>query len=237
MRKPNYALNFFSYYPHSKEVVYKILDCDSLKQILFPAEVVQHEPVNSVIVNSGEDIREANLISSFITDTRVYFPINGKQGIELSVNIKHDLTYGHNTVVIQFLDDFLTSQRLSVKLIESLCSEIIPIFRPHYASAFDASRRPTRSTPSGGSMFYEDEPSQRYYPLEVRWVTYFGLEMLEFLKVERFQNLKTYFKKYQLDQGVLLLLQEEVWQYTNEAHLRRQEQAEQELGFPELLAD
>ena len=157
-------------------------------------------------------------------------------GIDISTYISHEKVDGHHGLVIKFFETFFASSKFSSKLLESLCLEIIPIFKPYYASAFDASR-PTRVTPSEESMYYENKASQRSYPLEVRWVTYFGLEMLEFLKVERFQNLKTYFKKYQLDQGVLLILQEEVFQHTNEAHLQRQEQAEQELGFPELLAN
>lgn len=236
MRKKSYTLNFLSYYPHSEDLVCDLLECITLQQILFPAKLIRPEPFDPLQIYSGEEIKAANMLKEFCHDTMPYMTLSNENGIQISTNISYETTLGHHTIVIKFFEDFFASSEFNYRLLESLCLEIIPVFKPYYASAFNASR-PTRETPSGRSMSYKDKVGQRAYPLEIRWITYFGIEMLEFLTVERFNNLRTYFKKHELDQGLLLILQEDIFQHTNEEHTRRQEQAEKELGFPELLND
>jgi hypothetical protein len=142
----------------------------------------------------------------------------------------------NSTIVIKFEDNQKLLQSLSTHFFELLFSEIAPIFKPYYASVYD-NRSRTRYLPSGQHMIYRDKISQRYYPFQIEWITYFGLEILDTLGVERFRKLETCFKKYQLFQGILIVLQEEAFEESSSLHRERREQAERELGILEFFAN
>lgn len=227
-----YTINFLSHYQHTEEVIYEILACESLKRLVFPAATPRPEPISSITVNLEEEVRELDLINRYPLGEQFNLTLYSESGIEFSLSASYETVLGHNTLVIKFLGDNVNI--LNVELIETLFSEVIPIFKPFYASAFDRSER-TRLSPSERSLYYYDRISRRRYPLEIRWITYFGLEMLEFLKIDRFLNLKTCLKKYELSQGIVVILQEEVFQASNSDHFQRRQQAETELGLLELI--
>jgi len=162
--------------------------------------------------------------------------MNHESGIYCSIQTTCETLLMNSTIIIKFEDNQKLLQSLNTHFFELLFSEIVPIFKPFYASVYD-SRSRTRYLPSGQHMIYRDKISQRNYPFQIKWITDFGLEILETLGVERFRKLETCFNKYQLFQGILVILQEEAFEESNSLHRERREQAESELGILEFFAN
>lgn len=230
-------MNFLSYCPHSEETIYKVLECNSFKKIIFPSKLPSLESGECKEVFSVKDIKENSFLCENPETSTVGISLFSESGIHFSVLVAQETIVMNSSIVIKFPDDEDFLKNLNTSLLKSLFLEVVPIFKPYYASLRDTSKPSRRYLPSGNPMFYRDKVSRRNYPLEVRWITYFGLEMINFLGVERFKELKTCFLKQQLFEGILVVLQEEKFEQSNPQHCKRREQAEIELGFLELLVN
>ncbi len=60
--------------------------------------------------------------------------------------------------------------------------------------------------------------------------------MLEFLTRNRFSHLKTCSEKFDLHEGIMVVLQQEPYDDENLDHRQRRARAESELEFPDLLS-
>lgn len=235
--RPKYTMNFLSFCPHSEETIYKILECSSLKRIIFPSKLPALESGERRDVFSIEDIRENSLLSEHPQTNTTNISLFSESGVQFSIRVTQETALMASSIVIKFPDNKEFLKTLNIGTLKSLFFEIVPILKPHCASLYDSSKPGRRHLPSGNLMFYRDKVSRRDYLLEIQWITYFGLEMINFLGVERFKDLKSCFLKQQLFEGILVLLQEEAFEEDNPEHRMRREQAEKELGFLELLSD
>jgi len=231
-----YTINFLSYHPHPEESIYRVLELKSLKKIVFPASCPAPAPMNFVEVNSAQQVAEKDCLSYHSPTSTTNISLLNESGTYCSIRTTCETSLMNSAIVIKFEDNQKLLQSLNTEFFEFLFSEIVPIFKPYYASVYD-NRSRTRYLPSGQHMIYRDKLSQRDYPFQINWITYFGLEILETLGVERFRKLETCCKKYQLFQGVLIVLQEEAFEESNSLHRERREQAERELGVLDFFAN
>lgn len=230
-----YTAQFLSYHAYSEEVIYEILDCNTVKEIVFPASASQPEPTNSVDVASVDEVKDANLWEHFTHSDLTYFSLNSKSGAKFSSTLYPNEGATPNALVLKFSSSYSSVEELTLDLIRSLFLDIIAIFKPHYAALYDSTAI-SRLNQLGKLKNYTAEGGEKYYPLHVQWITYFGPEMLNFLGAERFQRLETCVEKCEFCHGILVILQKDNYNDENFEHRRRQEQAESELGFPDLLS-
>lgn len=192
--------------------------------------------MNFIEVSSAQQVAEKDCLSYHSPTSTTNISLLNESGTYCSIRTTCETSLMNSAIVIKFEDNQKLLQSLNTEFFEFLFSEIVPIFKPYYASVYDNMAR-TRFLPSGQHMIYRDKISQRNYPFQINWITYFGLEILETLGVERFRKLETCCKKYQLFQGVLIVLQEEAFEESNSLHRERREQAERELGVLDFFAN
>lgn len=233
-REYEYTLSLSSYFPHSEAAFYDFLKCKTLKDLIFPAR----SPVSSwekiINISSINDVKSRDLIGEQSSGSDFCLYLYGDSGVDLVIRVIVESILGSSNLVVKFCKQENAFHSLGIELIENLLSELVPVFRPYYASAYS---KTTGSTylPSGQPKYFMDKLSKRRYPLHVCWVSYFGIDMLDFLSVERFDRLETYYKKYELFQGILVVLQKDSPLVNISSYQQRRDQAEMELGFLELL--
>ncbi len=233
-REYQYTISFTSYFPHLEETMYSLLECKSLSELIFPSSSPVQDNEQLVKVSSIKDIKIKNLINEQSSDSDLFLYLYGDSGIDLTIRIIIETIMGNSSLVLNFSKKESALSRVNVELMEALFSELLPIFKPYYASAYGKSIG-LRYLPSGQHRYYWDSLSKRHYPLEIRWITYFGIEMLDFLGIERFKKLKTCFKKYELFQGIMVILQKDPPLLDVPSHQELRDKAESELEFLELL--
>jgi len=173
--------------------------------------------------------------------TLVNIPVDGENGIGFSATIHLREVAGTrfpNTVNLDFTRDHLDAGIVTLADLKALLVEVIPAFKAEEGSVFDL-KRPRFPHPSGGTASeprrYTMNADGRSYPISLEWISYFGPELLALTGRERFDRLRTCAEKYELHDGIVVILQDEPFDRTDPAHRERLARAEAELGLAELV--
>ena len=75
------------------------------------------------------------------------------------------------------------------------------------------------------------------YTVRLDWITYYSYDLMDMMGRERFDNLKTYYEKIELENGLLISLQPDLFDWHNPEHRARLEQAYDELGLDDFRHD
>lgn len=234
----DYVMRLTSFYSHLPDVICSILGLPTLSQLIFPA-TLHLEIDNSLLISSSEQLDLSLLPQEFWDEQRLRFSLYGRNGVELYTHIEANLknTPTPNVLGLRFLSEHIRENVISLAVLKSLFEEIVPIFQVDIGSVYDrkASRRVNpiyqhwRNAPK--SKRYLQDSRGKQHLLEIHWINYFGKHILDSLGRERFTELRTYSEKYELHDGIMIILQNSPYDDDNYEHRQRQIQAEAELCF------
>lgn len=229
----NYTANLLSFQTHGLDSLNSILSCPTLKQVLFPA-TLPISPGGSIYLTSPEELDVSMIPKEFFEESLVHIPLTSEHGIEFFMTICFGEVVVPNVFGLTFTSEHLQAGMLNLELLKALFSETIPVFKGDYGAVYDK-QFARRLHQTRSRKFFKDERN-RSYPLQIQWMSYFGEEMLFFLRSERFSRLQTYSEKYELNNGMMVILQEEPFDDNNPEHRRKQAQAQAEMQFDTLLS-
>jgi hypothetical protein len=224
-----YAIKILSNTHHKElkeEILRSVLSCPTMSVLLFPATLVRKK--DRVTIQGVNQFRLSLIPNEMKRDQFITVNLAGQSGLQFSARIHCIDTIFADSLQIRFSQSILRDNTISFPMLKSLLEEIIPVFRASHASLFDV-----------GILKRENRPinfPKTRYPYGIDWITYFGPDMIEYLGRERFDQLKSVHDKYELNRGIMVILQEEPYVESNAQHRARQEKAEAEIGFPELVA-
>jgi hypothetical protein len=211
---------------HEEEIFRSVLLCPTMGESLFPATVVRKN--DQVTIQDANHFKLSIIPDEMKQDQFITVNLAGQSGLQFSARIHCKETIFSDNLQLRFSQNILRDNSISFSVLKSLLEEIIPVFQVNHASLFDM-----------GILKRENRPinfPKTRYPYGINWITYFGPEMIEYLGRERFARLQSIHDKYEINQGIMVILQEEPFMEGNAKHRARQEKAEAELGFPELAS-
>jgi hypothetical protein len=216
-----------------------MLELPTLSQLIFPA-MLHIEVDNSLLLNSSEQFDLSLLPQKFWREHGISLSLYGENGVELYTTIQMnsmDITTP-NVLGLRFRSEHLQENIISLETLKSLFEEIVPSFHVDFGLVYErqASRRlnpiyqPQKNVPM---RYFEDSRGKRYV-LEFHWINFFGRYILDSLGRERFTGLHTYSEKYELHDGIVVVLQNTPYDDADPEHRQRLRQAEAELQFKSL---
>lgn len=226
----DYAITIMSFSPKQPTIVKSVLACPTVSKLVFPAFMYTHID-GGIDFNSASEF-ELNLVpKEYYAEGLVNIPIDGKNGIKFSSTIYEGETVVPNVVIMKFNSQHLEEGIVNQDNLQALLTEIIPIFDTDHASIYPRRKKGSKRVPPK----YYRTPDYKSYPLDVAWINYYGPEMMKLLGRWRFNRLKSCAYKYDVGEGIMMILQEEPLDKDNEEHQKRIAKAEAEMGFAELL--
>jgi hypothetical protein len=211
-----------SFYPHTVEVIYEILSCPTLKQVLFPAKLYIQSDV-SIELSAPSDFHISQVPREFSNESLSSIALLGNNGVEFFSRIYLIESSTPHVFGLKFTSEHLQTKQICFESLKTLFTEAIPGFQAHYGAVYG--RHLDRQRYSASKIRYYVEENYKSYPLRIGWMTYFGKPMLEFLTLERFMELHTCSEKYELYNGIMVILQAEPYDESNPDHRSRQAQA------------
>jgi hypothetical protein len=232
----NYVFRILSFHPHQVDIIQSVLACPKVSKLVFPA-VIYTGVDSSISIGSADQLDialvskelskklDASTVERFDDDqTSLRIRLHGEKGIEFSSSIHLAQSPTPNVINLKFSSEHLQSEALTLSDFKELFSELISVFQADHASIYDRKASHRSKHPK-----YLRTADFRSYPMEMEWLTYFGSQMIELLGRERFANLHTCVEKYDLHEGIMVILQEDPLDEDNLQHQERRIQAEHEL--------
>jgi hypothetical protein len=207
---------------------------------MFPARMYI-APKSYITLTSAADFDVAQVPRGYYSkdDSFVMIPIDSENGIEFDATIHLKRTIFSNTLTLTFTSEHIDSGLVTLTDLKAMLAELIPVFEAHRARVYDTEPIVVPH-PSGGWAPAPRKvirtPDGKVHRLELEWIRFFGPEALALIGRGRFDRLRTYAEKYELHGGLVIVLQEEPFDWTNPAHRQRVARAEEELGFEELVS-
>ena len=238
-----YHMTMHSYEPHNLEIVQSVLACPSFEQLMFPLRIVNpKQPERVHIVQTLADLdlslveKELILSKDPQYDKTPHFTLIGSDNdieVDFSLILSEKLNKKPDripdTVGLHFRDQHLTESIINLEILKKVVVEVIPAFRINTANSSDTLRYKYLKNLS----FIETPHGSRIVALG--WMSYFGKELVEHIGRDRFDRLETCAEKIEIDDGILVVLQEEPFRYDNESHREREAQAIAELGLEDFV--
>lgn len=231
-----YALVLWSFETYTVKIFESIFNNTVLGRLIFPAKFY---------FNKGKEIIRLETPSDFSTDLiseenfskesgRTSLSLYPENGIAFHSSIYSLVSKYPNVISLHFTSEHIKNSICTLSDIIKLLEEGTGSFKigqayledtegikiPEPDGGYSFLKPPTYKRPSGGEYLYM-----------LDWLTYFGEDYLHIIGDERFENLKTYYLKQEIDNGILVVLQEKPFDNSNPNHLSRKEKAEIELGF------
>lgn len=158
-------------------------------------------------------------------DESVRIPINGNNNVELIVIDDKKSTAIPSNVTITWE----TKEELpNLSNLEFLLCSLSAKLNADYGYITDEDTR--NSDKIYDRMF---EINIRNFPLAVFWINWFGEKYIESLGLSPSKSLKNIFSSKPCQKGIILTLQAEPFEFSNNEHLNIQTKAEKELGLIE----
>lgn len=200
-----YLIKFASFKPQDLEIIGTILNCPTMARILFPASLSTNAK-DSISLGSAADFKIASIPREFYSKSLVRVPIKGECGVNFSITVYFEKSLIPNVINLEFSLDHLNSGLLTSDVLKNLFAEIIPVFQASYGCV---DVLPTSQQISPAKYIKSEDFIS--YPVDIGWITYYGMELLDILGRDKFQSLKNCSEIYSLYEGIVLLLQTEIY--------------------------
>jgi len=209
-----------------EKTIKEIFECPSLRDLMFPLVIPRRD--DKVRLESPDEFQLGLLPPEFIHDKHVNLDVYGEKGLPLSGTFHSQPSPSADVINSRFKTEDISRVGLTIPTLKSLFEELAPVFQTTHASVYNkASRRR-----DGRPRWF---PGVRY-PYGIDWITYFGPEVIEYLGRERFDHLKSVHEMFEVNKGIIVILQEEPFLEDDPGHRAHQERAEAEMGLPELVS-
>jgi hypothetical protein len=224
----DYTLGVYSYQENSTDIAKAILNYENVRRLVFPARIAVSS-TDYIALSSVDDFHLSMLPKEYYNDLSVGFTLVGEDGIRfhMVIGFKKELALPH-VITLGFGDAHLESGLVNLPVIKEILAQAISIVDADSAMVWD------RRNPIPENTRYFRDQKRRHYPAEMGWLTYFGPRLLDFLGRDRFSKLRTYAEKYDLNGGLMIVLQEEPFHNDNPEHMKRRMRAEAELKLDRL---
>lgn len=229
MNEYDYSLGVYSYQELDAGMIPTVMKCATVDRLVFPVQMAV-SPTEYITIASAEDFQLSLVPQEFYSETSVGFTLKANNHLRFHITLQFNAEpFLSHVVYFQFNDQHLKSGLMSPLIIKQLLAEIIPVVNADNAIVYDERRylgMPKRR--------YFKGPNRRQYSAKIGWFTYFGPRLLDFLGQDRFSKLRTYVEKYELNGGLMVVLQEEPFRNDNPEHMKRRMRAEAELNLDKL---
>lgn len=226
-----YTISIHSFVSLPVEIVYEVLRCPSVRRLAFPA-LLPVAPKKELRLETPEAFDLALVPKVFKKKPSLSVPLVGENGFELDLDIYYDMpgSKPHHSFNLDMPLRAVQAGAVSWQEVKAVFMEVVPLFQA-------SEGRVTYHGPNEDAWITYGEPKKYTVTIMLEWLSYYGPQALEVLARARFENLRTCREKIPLNDGILIVLQEEPLDMTNPEHVARKRQAEHELGFDELEKD
>lgn len=236
-----YSFVIWSFKPQKTEMFDNLLNNKVIAPLVFPAKMFIGENKTEAIYfsNSGEFSSSLIPRENYSIETgRISLYLYPDNGLEFYAAALPSSKIAPSVITLDFTTKHIQQESITLDDMIMLIRESIPDFEIGQACLYD-SHQIRIPEPTGGYRILKPttykRPAGGHYRLEMDWLTYFGKDYLELIGRKRFDELKTCYLKEEVNNGILVVLQEEPFDNSNPKHVERKKQAERELRFEELL--
>ena len=245
MKLRTYFLNLRSRAAIEKKTAYGLLsDFDSIKNLVpsgklvtskvkvFNEKVLASHSLDDLLESATftdiTEIKEDTLLSFLRHQDQTSLSIEADNGI--SLHLKTTSTK-RSILTIHFTENHYEQGVLSLKHFEAIVKDICSTIPIDYARIFVEIDNKMQSRPSSPIF---SVPTVGSFPRRIYWITYFSNELVNYIGRKRFTKLNSCQAVTDLQYGIMIVLQEEPFDFTNSTHLKRQEKAEKQLRLHKL---
>ncbi|MCE9646706.1 MAG: immunity 52 family protein [Chloroflexi bacterium] len=236
-----YSCVIWSFEPQSIGMFDNVFKNKTVSKLVFPSKMYlgKNKTEEKFLFNSGEFSSALIPKEDISNETgRIPLYLYPENGLQFSASALPSNSLGPSVLVIGFTAKHIQDSVCTLDDVVTLLKE--GVFGMAIGQAYLCDDHLIEiPEPNGGVSFLRTKtykrPAKGSYRLELDWLTYFGAEYLDMIGRKRFDKLTTCFSKEEVNNGIMIVLQEEPFDNTNPEHLKRKEQAERELGFEELL--
>ncbi len=235
-----YTFAIWSYKAYTKKSFENIFKNSIFEKLIFPSRLYKN-PEDFYQLNIPSEF-SPNLIPEEFTSketARTTLFLHPENEMSFSASFHPSIHIAPNTIILRFTSEHIQNSVCSIDDFINLVKEGIPGFEIGQASLYDSELiKIPELDGSGGHRFYKTphfkRPTGGDYSLSLEWLTYFGEDYLNLIGRKRFENLKTYYLKQEISNGILVVLQSQPFDVKNLEHIARQKKAEDELAFYEF---
>jgi len=237
------TITMIAYQDHNLEIVKKVLSGSIAQEMLFPLEFrrtkSRREPYT--LANAAEFdlsllLEELDYGDPYLSEYPSFTLNNRDRGLSLKFGFNleptQSTTQKSQVLMLSLADREIVDGSIGLATVRPLVEEFISTFMVKYAYASDAQAIKTL-----GRAKHFKLPQGFTCNVRLGWISFFGKEYVNYIGRDRFNRLETCFEKLDVNDGILIVLQEEPFQYANEKHRVREAQAIAELGLEDFLDD
>lgn len=228
----DYSVSMASYESFLPETLSRVLACPSIERVMFPAKL-PIAPKKTIELNHASEFSLSIIPEAFKDKAHITVPLESKTGVDFDINLYLEKAAIPSIISFVFNSRHIEKGIVTLKDLKSIFAEVTPVFKVLDGVVYD--QYENRIYRPDGGFGFEKNKSYKKVRLHIDWVTFFGRKAVELLGSDRFANLHSCAEKYELEGGIMVVLQEEPVDNTNPEHLARKKQAERELGFDELM--
>jgi hypothetical protein len=232
-----YFLGLYSFAPKEPGAIARILSIPTIRRLVFPAKFPTAVNAFRRLEHPGE-YSFALLPDGLHPKPGFRLPLYTENGMKFDITGYPEGTIIPSLVGLEFDTTHLEQGQIDIQDLTTLLAEVVPVFHVDCAVLRDTYQVKIPNQQGGyGSERpkYYRSPNGRHYLIGLEWITFYGPQLLEYIGRERFGALRTFAEKYELDGGIVVILQEEPFRNDDPQHRERRAQAEAELRLNELV--
>ncbi len=194
----------------------------ALARLIFPATLAV-APRKQLEIPFAQDFQVSMIPKAMRTKDNTTLFLHPKNGMELFIRIETPLPDNwEHSFTLSFNREHVERRIVSIDVLKQVMDQVAERFGP--IGSLELFSVPDDS---------QDIPHKFYQEVHLRlpWIKYYPPQELEKIGRERFERLRTCYEKYEWQGGIVIILQEEPFDWQNPEHLARREQAHKELGF------
>ena len=223
-----YILSIASYHGQETSIVEELIRINPIKDLLFPARVAV-SPSEYVTFHQVSDYSFSAIPDEFHPENGFMVPFESNDGVKFRVTGFFTPQFIPSSVVFHFSLEHIVRGEIDVDIMAKIISDIIPIQRSDSAFMYDVDSGRRREAQN-----YIIGPMDRKYALRFEWMTYYSDKVVEFLGRHRFEEISALTQVRKLNDGLLVILQDEPFNQTIKSHRLHRDKVEQVFGVEDF---